>query len=264
MQLSDPSRAVDNIVAFLQRVFEQTQKKHGVVSVSGGIDSALSVSLLVKALGAENVSTLLLPYADQDMGDAHWVVEHCGVPAQNVHEIQIEKICGQFIDVLQIPSDDILRLGNLKARVRMICAYDMAKKLDGLVCGTENKSEHYLGYFTRFGDAASDIEPISHLYKTQVRQLAEFLNLPRAILEKAPSAGLWQGQTDESELGFTYEDADKVLHEVVDLRKNQTALSQPGAFPDVTPETVKKIFARMDAMRFKLYAPYLMLGETEE
>src|SRR5258708_26883046 len=95
--------------------------------------------------------------------------------------------------------------------MRMIILYDLAKKYKALVCGTENKSENLLGYFTRFGDQASDIEPIEHLYKTQVYQLAKYLNLPDAIITQQPSAGLWQGQTDEGQFGFTYEEADQVL-----------------------------------------------------
>ena len=109
-------------------------------------------------------------------------------------------------------ADDQLRLGNIMARVRMICLYDLAKQLDALVCGTENKSEKYLGYFTRFGDEASDIEPIMHLYKTEVYELAKHLGIPGAIVAKPPSADLWSEQTDERELGFSYKEADQVLH----------------------------------------------------
>jgi NAD+ synthase len=102
-------------------------------------------------------------------------------------------------------------LGNIMARVRMILLYDLAKKRQALVCGTENKSEHLLGYFTRYGDEASDFEPIKHLYKTQVYQLAKALGVPNEIIQSPPSAGLWLGQTDEKQFGFSYYQADQIL-----------------------------------------------------
>src|SRR6185437_16551779 len=111
------------------------------------------------------------------------------------------------------PTDENkIRIGNIAARMRMIILFDLAKKHKALVCGTENKSENLLGYFTRFGDQASDIEPIEHLYKTQIIQLAKHLGLPEDVITQAPSAGLWKGQTDEGQFGFTYEEADIVLY----------------------------------------------------
>jgi NAD+ synthase len=126
------------------------------------------------------------------------------------------------------------------------------KKLKALVCGTENKSEHYLGYFTRFGDGASDLEPILGLYKTQVRELAEHLKLPEKYLEKAPSAELWQGQTDEQELGFSYEDADRVMAELIDHKKPIEEIKVEG----VDDATVGRIIARVKATEFKHQVPY--------
>ena len=136
------------------------------------------------------------------------------------------------------------------ARTRMMIIYDLAKKNDALVCGTENKSEKYLGYFTRFGDEASDIEPIVHLYKTQVRQLSEFLDLPTQIQTKQPTADLWEGQTDEQELGFSYEIADRVLMQLIDEGK-------PGAkIEGMDPELVAKVIQRVGQMKFKQQVPY--------
>ncbi len=138
-----------------------------------------------------------------------------------------------------------LRKGNIMARARMIVVFDTAKKLDGLVCGTENKSEHYLGYFTRFGDAASDIEPISTLYKTQVQEMATFLGLPEIFTTKAPSAGLWEGQTDEKEMGFSYEDADRAVAVILGESKES-----------IDPTILNKVKALMDSQAFKLKVPY--------
>ena len=137
------------------------------------------------------------------------------------------------------------------ARVRMIAVFDLAKQLDALVCGTENKSEKYLGYFTRFGDEASDIEPIQHLYKTQVKVLARQLQLPPVFLQKAPSAGLWADQTDEKELGFSYEQADQVLVELID-----------GEQSDPTAEIKEKVKQRIISQEFKRQAPYRLAVES--
>jgi NAD+ synthase len=137
-----------------------------------------------------------------------------------------------------------LRLGNIMARVRMIVLYDLAKKHQGLVCGTENKSEFLLGYFTRFGDEASDFEPIRHLYKTQILELAKHLNLPQKIISQTPTAGLWSSQTDEKEFGFTYQEADKVL----DLYLNHKKTISPNA---------QKILSRVNKNSFKHHLPYL-------
>ena len=131
--------------------------------------------------------------------------------------------------------------------------YDLARQHNALVCGTENKSEHYLGYFTRFGDAASDLEPLCNLYKTQVRSLAQHLELPAVFWQKAPSAGLWAGQTDEAELGFTYQQADMVLHQHVDLHQ------LPADIPTLTgidPTVVIAVMNQVQTSAFKLVVPY--------
>ena len=133
------------------------------------------------------------------------------------------------------------------ARVRMIILYDLAKRHNCLVCGTENKSELYLGYFTRFGDEASDFEPIQQLYKTQVYQLAEYLNVPKEIINQIPTAGLWENQTDEKDFGFSYKEADRVLDLYL---KNKKILK---TFPNS-----KEIIARIEKNSFKHNLPYLV------
>ena len=133
----------------------------------------------------------------------------------------------------------------------MIFVFDLAKKLQALVCGTENKSEKYLGYFTRFGDGASDIEPIEHLYKTQVRELATYMHIPKEILEKDPSAGLWEHQTDEKELGFSYEDADKVIDHVL--------LNAKEPLTSVSLEVIEKVQQTIQKQAFKRNVPYIKL-----
>src|SRR6266404_9567457 len=121
------------------------------------------------------------------------------IPTKNIHHISIKEPVDAVIALQHIEANESnkVRIGNIAARMRMIVLYDLAKQYNALVCGTENKSENLLGYFTRFGDQASDIEPIEHLYKTQVYQLAAYLKIPAAVINQEPSAGLWLGQTDE-------------------------------------------------------------------
>src|SRR3989344_4041240 len=209
-----PHTEVAQVIEFLKSTFESQQKTKAVIAVSGGIDSALSLTLLAKALSPQQIFPIILPYHDQATTDNHLMVDFNQIPPENVTEYNIGDSVDRFAELFGAGVDQI-RKGNIMARVRMIAVYDLAKKLDALVVGTENKSEKYLAYFTRFGDEASDIEPIQHLYKTQVRQLAQHLNLPPSILTKAPSAGLWTDQTDEQELGFSYDQADHVLEQYI-------------------------------------------------
>lgn len=257
--LPNISQEVARCTDFIQATLAAQHKQKIVIAVSGGIDSALSLTLATQAMGAENVFPVLLPYRDQSTENSRSIIEFNHIPSDHVHVYQIETAVAAFQEALGLTEGDRFRLGNCMARVRMIMVYDLAKKLDALVCGTENKSEHYLGYFTRFGDAASDLEPISHLYKTQVRQLAEFLKLPSQIIAQAPTAGLWAGQTDEAELGFTYREADLVLYRWLDLGQQPEEILIPG----VTQSLVGKVTARVKQMQFKQEVPYTVKGNKE-
>ena len=228
---------IDEIVTWLKKTYGD---KPAVIAVSGGVDSAVALTLLTRALGKARVTPVCLPYSEQDMGDAKTIIEWNGLN-QKMVEVNISKMVDTISDELSIESEQ--RKGNVMARVRMIAVFDMAKKLGALVCGTENKSEHYLGYFTRFGDAASDIEPIAGLYKTEVREMARELGLPEIFYTKAPSAGLWDGQTDENEMGFAYAEADKVLK---------------GETEGIDTEIVKRIEGMVERNKFKLEVPYML------
>lgn len=242
ISLDHPHTDAVKIIAFLKDTFQKQGKKNAVIAVSGGIDSALSLTLLSRALSPKNIFPILLPYGNQSIDDAQAICEFNEIPRENVQVTNIEKIVDAIVDAEMTP----VRKGNIMARTRMIYVFDLAKKLDGLVVGTENKSEKYLGYFTRFGDGASDIEPIQHLYKTQVRQLVEHLQLPKIFLEKLPSAGLWENQTDEDELGFTYQQADEVLYQYIDEKKNPTG------------EIAEKVLAQVKSQQFKHEVPYIL------
>lgn len=198
---------------------DQTQKAglpRAVIALSGGIDSALSATLAARALGSENVLAIRMPWRDSSPGslaDADLLIEALGLPALTVG------ITPMVLPLFErFPEMDRRRRGNVMARQRMIVSYDQSVAWGGLVMGTSNKTEFLLGYSTIYGDSGVALQPIADLYKAQVRQLASALDLPQSILDKPPSADLWEGQTDEEELGFSYEEVDQVLYLLVDER----------------------------------------------
>lgn len=246
------------IIQFLQGVFTAQHKDKVVIGVSGGIDSALCLTLLTKALGSEKIYPLMLPHGQQDMSDAKLIIKLNQIPAENVQTVNIEPAVDQFITSLNLDKNsEIVRIGNLMARVRMTMLFDRAKGLDALVCGTENKSEKFLAYYTRFGDEASDIEPIVHLYKTQVRQLFKALDLPEIFLKKQPSAGLWDNQTDEHDFGFSYSEADQFF-----MKLEQAGLISsdgilfPNADSLVSGAKEELVMEWVKSMQFKHLVPY--------
>jgi NAD+ synthase len=201
---------------FLRTEIGRTGFSRGVVAVSGGLDSALACFLAAEALGKEQVLALRLPYrtsAPDSLDDAETVIRATGVRSLT---LPITDAADALLR--EVPESDLIRRGNILARLRMIVAYDQSADFGGLVIGTGNKTEVLLGYTTLFGDSASALNPLGDLYKTQVRQLARHIGVPEAILAKVPSAGLWPGQTDEGELGFTYAEVDRLLFLLVDER----------------------------------------------
>ena len=209
----NPQEEKEKIVSFLKDTFAKQHINHAVIGISGGIDSAVSFSLLKAALKPENIFVAHMYYFESKFANMEKIVKQTNVPNENIFHISIKEPVDTVIRLQHIEENEEnnVRIGNIAARMRMIILFDLAKKVKGLVCGTENKSENLLSYFTRFGDQASDIEPIEHLYKTQVYQLAQHLCLPDEIINQQPSAGLWKGQTDEGQFGFSYEEADQVL-----------------------------------------------------
>ncbi len=204
------------LTGFIRSEITRVGYLRAVVGLSGGIDSALSCALAVEALGRDNVLAVRMPYKGSNpdsLAHAELLIERLGIPNKTI-EIT------DMVEPLFALDPNITRLrgGNIMARERMIVLYDQSEVFKGLVIGTSNKTEILLGYSTQWGDSASAINPIGDLYKAQVRQLSHAMNIPAPIIDKAPSADLWDGQTDEGELGFTYDQADQLLYLLVDQR----------------------------------------------
>ncbi len=248
----DPLKTTETLVGFIKNAFAKAGFSKAVIALSGGVDSAASCALAVKALGEAKVFPLLLPYGhlnSQGVVDAQEAVTTFKIPKDNVGVVDIQPLVDPVL--LLDPKIDKIRRGNIMARIRMILLYDQAKKRNALVVGTENKSEHLLGYFTRFGDEASDIEPLRNLYKTQVIELAKYMGIPEQILTKPPTAGLWEGQTDEEELGFNYKDADEILHQLFESKKTKEEVVALG----FDTRLVEKVFLRVFANTYKDNVP---------
>ncbi|MCK4648455.1 NAD+ synthase [bacterium] len=222
----DTKRVKEKIVEFIRKQVKEASFDKVVFGLSGGLDSAIIASLAKEALGVENVYGIVLPYETsnkEDVEDAKGIIETLGI---NLIEVDISLVVDSLLSSLK--DTDKIRKGNIMARARMITLYDQAAKYKALVLGTSNKTELLLGYFTKYGDSGVDIEPLGDLYKTQVRQLAKDLGIPERIIKKVPTAGLWPGQTDEEELGFTYEEVDKLFYHMLDEKKSDEELIKLG------------------------------------
>ena len=237
------------LVNFIRSEVTRVGYSRAVVGVSGGIDSALSCALAVEALGKENVLAVRMPYkssSSDSLAHAELLIEQLEVPSKTI-EIT------DMVDPLFAVDENItkLRKGNIMARERMIVLYDQSEVFQGLVIGTSNKTEILLGYSTQFGDAASAMNPLGDLYKTQLRQLSRAVNIPAPIIDKPPSADLWEDQTDEGELGFTYEEVDKLLYLLVDQRYNARECIEEG----FDEKFVNTVIARIRRNQFKRMMP---------
>jgi NAD+ synthase len=251
-QLSIHAPLVEQLlVQFLREETASAGFTKAVVGVSGGIDSAVVAALAARAFGPENVLGVMMPYKTSNPdseGHARLLIQQLGLPSKKV---EITAMADGYLAAHGVKEK--LRRGNVMARCRMIVLYDLSVDFAGLVIGTSNKTEILLGYSTQFGDAASAVNPIGDLYKDQIYQLARHLEIPRPILDKAPSADLFEGQTDEGELGFTYAEADRLLYLMVDERMTEDELAERGFERDF----VRRMARRIASTQYKRVMPII-------
>lgn len=255
--MKNPHNVYTHITSELEKFFKENKFKKAVLGVSGGIDSALTLKLLADTLGSENVTALLMPEygvtKDENMSHAKKLCDFLEVTR---HTVPINKY---LLDLLQLPwqPSDTAQM-NVKARLRGIILYNYANTNDALVVGSSNKSELLLGYGTKFGDLAADVFPLGDLYKTDVYALADHIGLPKEIIEKAPTAELYKGQTDEQDLGAPYAEIDKILQEI-ELRKTAEK-SQQDQLELETPLTpfAKSLMEKVEKNEHKRATPYVI------
>ena len=251
LQLNE-SETIGMLTGFLRDEISKVGVKKSVLGLSGGIDSSLSAFLAAKAMGPENVTGVIMPYrlsSPKSEEDARAVAKACGI---NIKVVDISRQVDAYFELYKEASE--LRKGNKMARERMTILYDHSAMLNALVVGTSNKTELLLGYGTLFGDMASALNPLGDLFKTQVRQLSRYIGVPSQVVEKPPSADLWAGQTDEEELGYTYEEADAVLFMLVDCRFSVQDLIEDGFDENLVKGISRLIMASQYKRRLPLIA----------
>ena len=245
----NPSLVEKVLVSFIKEELFKTQFKKAIIGLSGGVDSSVCTFLATKALSPAMVIGLIMPYGqtfNQDIDDAREVAQVLGIQS---YLIDISPTIDAYYS--NHPTANKKLKGNKMARERMAILYDFSAREKAIILGTSNKTELLLGYGTIHGDMACGLNPLGDLYKTQIRQLAAHLGLPQRICDKTPTAGLWPGQTDEKELGFTYEKADQILYLLVDERKSKKEVIAAG----FQRKEVEKIINLIKKSQFKRRLP---------
>ena len=239
------------LVRFIKDQTSNAGFTKAVIGISGGVDSAVSAVLAAEALGKENVLGVMIPYRTSNpksVEDAKLVIQATGIHSELV---DISKMVDGYCEDNKIT--DSLRRGNVMARMRMIVLYDLSAREKALVIGTSNKTEILVGYGTQHGDLASAINPLGDLYKSQIWQLAEAIGVPKPVIEKAPSADLWEGQTDEKEMGVTYAKLDALLYEMIDERHSDEELVKM----EFDASLIKKVRVMIQKNQFKRRPPVI-------
>lgn len=206
MSAFEPAVETERIIDFLK---SKVAEKDVIIGISGGIDSSVVLKIASLAIPHSRIHPFFLPERETYESDHKDVEDLMSQDDIQYNTTFIDPIVDIYRRSLNLESR--VALANLKSRIRMTILYYYSNAYDGIVLGTTNRTEYFTGYYTKFGDGACDLEPIMHLYKMQVKEIATFLDVPEHIISKPPTAGLWAGQTDESELGITYRDLDEVL-----------------------------------------------------
>lgn len=245
----NPEEVSGKLENFVRQKLDEAGYERAILGLSGGIDSSTTASIACRSLGAGNVWGINMPYrtsSHQSASDAELVANKLGI---NFLAVEITDMIDAYFK--QYPDASQLRRGNKMARERMTILYDQSVVQQALVLGSGNKTEVLLGYCTLFGDSGCALNVLGDLYKTQVRQLARFLGVPERIIQKPPTADLWPGQSDETELGFTYEEVDKLLYFMIEKNYTFPELKDMG-FAD---EFVKQVTDKMRESQYKRCLP---------
>lgn len=244
-------KTAEFLINFLKQEISGIGMSKAIIGLSGGVDSSLAATLLRKAVGKENVIGVIMPYKSsnpQSREHAELLANQLGI---KYYVRDISPMVDAFFE--DMPDADAVRRGNKMARERMCVLYDYSALYSAAVIGTSNKTEILMGYGTIFGDLASAINPLGDLYKTHIWQLAEYLEVPKAIIDKRPSADLWIGQTDEDELGYSYKEMDEFLYNMIDLHRSDDELVEMG----YSMEMIRDIKNRIQRNRFKGRPPVI-------
>jgi len=241
---------IDKIVSFMKLQLSSSGFNKLIVGLSGGIDSAVTAALAVKAIGSENVHAVMLPYRLSHPNSLNHAKEVADKLNLKYEIIDISPMVDSYFDNYD-KTADTLRRGNRMARERMCVLYDLSAKQRALVAGTGNLSELMIGYCTQYGDSACAFEPIGHLYKTHVFELAKALNLPDCVIDKRPTADLWEDQTDEDEMGITYPRLDEILYQKYELKKSYEEMTNLG----IKQEELEKVTKMVKSSEFKRNMP---------
>lgn len=237
----------DELIGFVRSTVKSIGCKGVVVGLSGGIDSATVTKLCVDALGPDKVLNVFMPSRVTPAEDYKATSELSSMWGTEYRVVDIQPAVDALAAVLLSGRETPLERGNISARCRMAVLYNLAKKREYIVMGTSNQSELMMGYFTKFGDGACDVIPMANLYKTEVRQLARIIGVPDSIIARVPSAGLWEGQTDESEMGIRYEDLDGILYDLEKGRSDKQIAGDTG----LPVEEIARIRSQVRAMEHK-------------
>jgi NAD+ synthase len=260
----DAEHTTEKILRFIRKVVRDAKSSGVVLGLSGGVDSALTAALCVRALGADKVLGVLMPTAftpAEDMRDAVELAQSLGM---KIERVGIEEITEAFMNALKIKRDDAklkIPLANMRARVRMLILYFYANAYNYLVAGTGDYSETLIGYFTKYGDGAADFFPIRHIYKTQVRELARYLGIPDRIASKPSSPNLYPGHKLSDELPLDYDRLDPVLFGLFDLRLPPEKVSEMTGVP---LGIVEEIIARHRRTEHKRRPPKSLIKQRDE
>lgn len=252
----DCQKVEHEIIEFIKRMVREANAKGVIVGLSGGIDSSVTVTLCVKALGPEKVLGLLMPDPEitpiSDMEDAKNLALKLGI---KTYTIPIDAIVKTFLDYIPLEEKERISIANLRARIRMVIDYFFANSLDYLVVGTGDRSEALIGYFTKYGDGGVDFLPLVHLYKTQVRQLGKCLGLPENIASKPSSPQLWKGQRATDEIPVDYDTLDLILYAMFDLKMRDKEIASELSIPLGIVREVQRLYNK--SMHKRAYPPKL-------